>query len=186
MPKNCQLQRLRQESPTPHITETPEGTDTSSGSPLPWKGPMAPSSKGSWRCQETKTRTTLCTTKKLGFHQYLVRRANLADPRWYQRAPPHHVGKRLRGQTAYATLPLVLTPTATRGLVGLKKQKQVQGMCTVPGSCCHCPSAREGGECTPLAKGNEMAPVGHPSAQHFKGSLPHLPLKQLKGLRCLW
>lgn len=57
---------------------------------------MAPSSQGTWRCQETKARATLRTSKKLGFHLYFMQHASLADPRWYKRAPPCHIGKLVR------------------------------------------------------------------------------------------
>lgn len=155
------LQRLEQHTvrSSPRVPGTPAHTDTNSNSPLPQKGPTASSLQGSQRHQETKAKATVCTSEILGFHQNLVQRASLADPRRHKGTSPCHVGKLERCSDRSANPALVLTPNAMRGLV--RMQKRVHGMRTMPGSAAADTSAtrmgpcdREGGECMSLAGGN--------------------------------
>lgn len=130
------LQRLEQHTvcSSPRVPGTLAHTDTNSSSLLPRKAPTASSLQGSQRHQGTKAKATVCTSEILGFHQNLVQRASLADPRRHKGTSPCHVGKLVRCSDRSANPALVLTPNAMRSLV--RMQKRVHGMRTMPGSCC--------------------------------------------------
>lgn len=184
-PPRAVLQRLEQHTvcSSPQVPGTLAHMDTKSRSPLPQKGPTASSLQGSRRCQETKVRATLCTSVILGFHQNLVQCASLADPRRHKGTQASKVLRPLskpssrahskcnEGSCAYAEAgpwdahdARILLLPASQPCVCVPAPARVESACPWQG---------------------EMALVGHPLARHFKGSLPHLPLQELKSLCCL-
>jgi len=103
--------------PCPKSPGHPQGRTQTAAPRFLGRDPQHPHHRAGGDVVKRRARATLRTPKKLSFHQHSVQRASLAEPTWYGRAPPRHVGKRGGGQTTRANPSLVLTLKAARGLV---------------------------------------------------------------------